>query len=363
MEVIVNMAHRSIPKSLAFLLIFCLLLCCQASAASPTTSIGSTSAISQTATSVTTVNSSGASPGAGSGPGIAGGLPPGFYWQPYSATLQSSFGEAPYAYALVGGGLPPGVILNSAGNITGTPVDTGSFNFQVKATDSSKPPVSKTSSYSLNIAIGLDTYGGLTATRANKPATAYFRLEKQNGRWKLVSPLGNNLYLFSIFNANESFLESWVIPKRYNGNAELWAAHRGERMLSWGFNTLGEYTCFRGLPVGTWGSKDGNPVKLPFIFFMSGAADALYHPSDIGIAEPIKQIINGIPPSTYNCSRNYCGVGVLDVFDPKWAQAYAGEVAMNQKIFTGGFANTPWMIGITTEDADYFWPLIELCII
>ena len=60
--------------------------------------------------------------------------------QPYSAALQSSFGIAPYAYTLVSGGLPPGVTMNNAGKIIGTPSDTGSFNFQVKATDSSKRP-------------------------------------------------------------------------------------------------------------------------------------------------------------------------------------------------------------------------------
>jgi hypothetical protein len=326
------MAYRSIPKT-QFLLIVCLL--------------SYSSAFANSAASTVT----------GSDPGLPGVISGGYYLQPYSAALQSSFGTPPYTYTLVAGALPPGITMNSAGKITGTPADTGVFNFQIKATDSSKPPMSKTSAYSLNISIGSDTYGGLTAAHSAKPATGYFHLEEQNGRWKLISPLGNDFYLFSVFNANESFLESWVIPQRYRGDAELWAAHRGERMLSWGFNTLGEYTCFRGLPVGTWGSKDGNSVKLPFIFFMSGAADSLYHPSDVGIAEPIKQIINGIPSSTYNCNSNYCGVGVLDVFDPKWAQTYAGEVTMNQKIFTGGFANVPWMIGITTEDADFFWPL------
>ncbi|MGO9518102.1 MAG: Ig domain-containing protein [Candidatus Korobacteraceae bacterium] len=326
------MAYRSIPKT-RFLLIVCLL--------------SYSSAFANSAASTVT----------GSDPGLPGVISGGYYLQPYSAALQSSFGTPPYTYTLVAGALPPGITMNSAGKITGTPADTGVFNFQIKATDSSKPPMSKTSAYSLNISIGSDTYGGLTAAHSAKPATGYFHLEEQNGRWKLISPLGNDFYLFSVFNANESFLESWVIPQRYRGDAELWAAHRGERMLSWGFNTLGEYTCFRGLPVGTWGSKDGNSVKLPFIFFMSGAADSLYHPSDVGIAEPIKQIINGIPSSTYNCNSNYCGVGVLDVFDPKWAQTYAGEVTMNQKIFTGGFANVPWMIGITTEDADFFWPL------
>ena len=353
-------------------LLFVCLLASLAFAASPSTNIGPASPgptarpgatvvppipVSQTVAGGTTSGNSGTSTGASSGPGLSGTLPGGHYVQPYSAALQSSFGTPPYTYTLVGGALPPGIALNSAGKITGSPGDTGTFNFQVKATDSSKPPVSQTSAYSLSISIGFDTYGGLTATHSTRAATGYFHLEKQNGRWKLVSPLGNDLYLLSVFNANYGFLESWVIPQRYHGDAQLWAAHRGERMLSWGFNSLGEYTGFDGLPVGTWGGKDGNPVKLPFIFFMSGAGDSLYHPSDIGLAEPIKQIINGIPSSTYDCKQNYCGEGVLDVFDPKWAQAYAGEVSMNRKIFTGGFSTLPWMIGITTEDADFFWPL------
>lgn len=301
--------------------------------------------------------SSGATGGLSSNPGLSG-IPNGYFHQLYSAALQSSFGKAPYTYALVGGGLPPGVTLNSAGKIAGTPSGTGASNFQVRATDSSKPPLSKTSSYSLSISIGFDTYGGLTAAHGLRPATGYFHMEKQNGRWKLVSPVGNNFYLLSVFNANESFIETGIMQQRYNNDRELWATHRGERMLSWGFNTLGEYTCERGLPVGTWGSKSGNPVKLPFILFFSVASDALHHTSDIGLAEPIKQIINGIPSSTYPCGPNYCGEGVLDVFDPKWAQAYAGDIAYYQKnIFTGGFATTPWIVGITTEDADFFWPL------
>jgi hypothetical protein len=317
------MAYRSFPKNQFLVIVF--LLVCSSTFASST-------------------------------PGLTG-IPGGYYLQPYSAALQSSFGTAPYNYTLVGGGLPPGVVMNTAGKITGTPSGTGTYNFQVKATDSSKPPVSKTSSYSLSISLGFDLYGGLTAAPATRTATGYFHMEKQSGRWKIVSPTGNNFYLLSVFNANEDFIETGIMQKRYNNDAELWATHRGERMLSWGFNTLGEYTCERGLPVGTWGGKSGNPVKLPFILFMSTAAESIYYPSDIGLAEPIKQIINGIPSSTYNCASKYCGEGVLDVFDPKWAQGYAGEIALQNKAITGGFGTVPWIIGITIEDADFFWPL------
>ena len=53
----------------------------------------------------------------------------------------------------------------------------------------------------------------------------------------MVSPAGSNFYLLSVFNANESFIETGIMEQRYNNDRELWATHRGERMLSWGFNT------------------------------------------------------------------------------------------------------------------------------
>src|SRR5271166_3456579 len=190
------MAHPSIPKT-QFLLIVCLLSSSLAFATSAAT----------TAT--------------GSTPGLPGVISGGYYLQPYSAALQSSFGTPPYTYTLVGGALPPGITMNSAGKIAGTPSDTGAFNFQVKATDSSRPPVSKTSSYSWSISIGFDTYGGLTAAPAAKVATGYFHMQKQSGRWKLVSPMGNNFYLLSVFNANESFIESGIMQQRYNNDGEL----------------------------------------------------------------------------------------------------------------------------------------------
>lgn len=281
------------------------------------------------------------------------GLPAGFFKQPYSVVLQSSFGTPPYTYALVSGGLPPGLTLSGTGAVTGSPGDTGTFNFVVKATDSSKSRISRMFAYSLSVTIGLDTYGGLTALRSQNLATGYFRMEKQKGWWTLVSPSGNDFYLRSVFNANEGFIEPAVLKSRYNNNMDVWATHRGERILSWGFNTLGEYTGYRGLPVGTWGGKDGNSVKLPFILLFTTSSDLLYHPTDLGVSEPIKDIIKGIPASTYN---DYRGI-LLDFFDPKWAQGYAGEVAQQKKAITGGFATVPWIVGITTEDADYFWAL------
>ncbi|WP_176140814.1 putative Ig domain-containing protein [Pseudoxanthomonas indica] len=57
---------------------------------------------------------------------------------PYSAALNSaSGGTEPYSYAVTTGALPAGLSLNSNGTLTGTPSQSGDFNFEVVATDSS----------------------------------------------------------------------------------------------------------------------------------------------------------------------------------------------------------------------------------
>src|ERR1022692_5353139 len=147
------------------------------------------------------------------------------YMQPYSTTLQSSFGTPPYTYALTSGGLPPGITLDQSGNITGTPTSTGTWTFQITATDSSQPPQYQTIQYGLLVSMGLDLYGGLTAMASPNGATGYFRVEKDaKNRWLFVSPLGNYFWLMSIYGANRSNLDPRVATK-YGGNWTLWNTH------------------------------------------------------------------------------------------------------------------------------------------
>ncbi len=54
----------------------------------------------------------------------------------YTATLTADGGAAPYAFALESGALPPGISLDNAGGLSGTPSASGTFNFGVRATDS-----------------------------------------------------------------------------------------------------------------------------------------------------------------------------------------------------------------------------------
>ncbi len=70
----------------------------------------------------------------------------------YSQTLSASGGTAPYGFAITTGTLPVGMLLSSAGVLSGTPSGSGSFNFTVSATDSGASPISGSRAYTLTVA-------------------------------------------------------------------------------------------------------------------------------------------------------------------------------------------------------------------
>ena len=92
----------------------------------------------------------------------------------YSATLTASGGTAPYTFALLSGTLPGGITLSPGGVLAGTLADGGTFNFTVKATDSSAAPgpYSGTASYTLlvNAAAGTTSAAGFTFTTTGASA-------------------------------------------------------------------------------------------------------------------------------------------------------------------------------------------------
>src|ERR1022692_4128041 len=276
------------------------------------------------------------------------------YMQPYSTTLQSSFGTPPYTYALTSGGLPPGITLNQSGNITGTPTSTGSWTFQITATDSSQPPQYQTIQYGLLVSMGLDLYGGLTAMPSPNGATGYFRVEKDpNNRWLFVSPLGNYFWLQSVYATYSAFLQRPAVTNKYGGNWTLWNTHRNQRLLSWGFNTLGEYNETQGLPIDVNGGHNANAVKLPFIAEINAMTAMRGTPTAYGINEPPKDIVPGVPTTTYHLWR---GSRMTDMFDARMSTAYHNVVAyQNNRVYDpahGGFNNIAWLIGLSTDDTD-----------
>jgi len=66
-------------------------------------------------------------------------LPPAVVGSPYKATLAVRGGTAPYAFSLVSGQLPEGVVLSpETGTVSGTPTANGDFSFAVSVSDSTK---------------------------------------------------------------------------------------------------------------------------------------------------------------------------------------------------------------------------------
>jgi hypothetical protein len=280
-----------------------------------------------------------------------GSLPTAQVNQSYSTTLQLTGGTPGYTWSITSGSLPAGMqLMATTGQITGTPSATGQSSFTVKVTDSGTTPQSATKSLTLTVSNlpTLDQYGGLVAKPSPNGATGYFRVEKFGNRWMFVTPDGHAFWMRAMYHAVESFLDPSVIPNKYGGSAAAWGTHRNQRLLAWGLNTLGEYASSRGLPVGVYGSTTGDPVPLPFIMILNGSVDGMSNPTSLGLPEAIKNVMQGVPTTAYN---NYRGP-LVDAFDPKLAQAQVAEVAYWNGVITGGFANKPWVIGITTDDGD-----------
>jgi len=83
-------------------------------------------------------------------------LPSGEVAVPYSQTLEVTGGREFYYWSVISGNVPPGLTLNSKGEISGIPNDTGTYNFTVRVTDSSRNQLVDTQTLSITI----DAYAG-----------------------------------------------------------------------------------------------------------------------------------------------------------------------------------------------------------
>jgi len=312
----------------------------------PITVTGNGAGIQQTATVTLTVTPSGAL-----------GLPISDFLQPYSYTLQSSFGKPPYSYQLTWGSLPSGLSLSQSGTISGSATATGTFPFSVLVTDSSQPPQQKTVSYTLNAVVGLDAYGGLTAAPVPQCGqTGYFQIVKVNGRWVLADPLCNAFYQRSVYDSDVLFILPQILQQRYNNDIHRWADHSLQRMVGWGFNALDIYYSLYMLPVPAGGEPPASP-QVPFTLYYPALKDVEYAWQSLGLPEPVKDLCRGFDSNGYNY---YC-LNMVDVFDPKWQQGNNGEVALQQNLYQndgyGGFNADPWVKSISLGDSDFVFAL------
>ncbi|MBL8173813.1 MAG: putative Ig domain-containing protein [Bryobacterales bacterium] len=76
-------------------------------------------------------------------------LPAGNVGTAYTATLGAVGGTSPYSWALLGGA-PTGITLSSAGVLSGTPTQAGTFNLQVRVSDAVNAQVTRTLALQVN---------------------------------------------------------------------------------------------------------------------------------------------------------------------------------------------------------------------
>jgi uncharacterized membrane protein len=271
------------------------------------------------------------------------------FMEPYSYALQSSFGQPPYSYQVSSGSLPGGLTINQAGQITGTANVVGNFPFQVLATDSSQPPLQQSSNYTLNVVIGFDTYGGLTAAPVpGCKKTNYFQLQKAKGRWVYASPSCNAFYQLAVYDADPGFILGAIFQGRYGGDSTKWATHSLQREQAYGFDANDIFASDYMLPITRGGNGDGASIKVPFLLFFATTNDAIVHPSMIGLPEAVKDLCAGQDSNGYKSFCNY----TLDIVDPNWLVGNQGELALQLSQFTDGFNTSPWVIAISLGDAD-----------
>jgi hypothetical protein len=135
-------------------------------------------------------------------------FPSGAVGQNYAQALSATGGTAPYTWA-VNGQIPPGLVLNPVGTISGKPTTGGSYPFTVMVTDARQVSVSK----SLSIVISGPGPTPLTITSTTLPAGAVGQSYSQT----LAATGGTPPYQWAVGPAFPTFLSLDTIAGTISG--------------------------------------------------------------------------------------------------------------------------------------------------
>lgn len=89
----------------------------------------------------------------------------------YNHNFTAVGGVQPYRWSLSSGSLPPGLSLQSNGQLSGTPTTAGDFSFVAQVTDSAAPSVSATQDVAVSIGLNIATAATLSTAKRDTPYT------------------------------------------------------------------------------------------------------------------------------------------------------------------------------------------------
>jgi hypothetical protein len=133
-------------------------------------------------------------------------LPPGLYRSKYQEALAATGGSGQTTWALAGGALPPGLVLEPNGVISGTPASVGTFTFTAQAVDAGW--TGNVAQQNLSITVGAreivlyasdaTTISGTWALVADVTAAGGAQLANPDKGAKLVKPLASPVNYFEM---------------------------------------------------------------------------------------------------------------------------------------------------------------------
>lgn len=97
------------------------------------------------------------------------GLSKGQQGETYSATFAATGGTQPYTWTISGGNPPAGITLDSNGDLSGSPLATGTFGFTVQVTDAANKTAA--GNFSMNVASGSGYDGPAQLPLATVPSS------------------------------------------------------------------------------------------------------------------------------------------------------------------------------------------------
>lgn len=208
----------------------------------------------------------------------------------------------------------------------------------------------------------VDEYGGSTRLPC-KNKTGHFILTKINDRWWFCTPSGHAFISMSVGNlvpsgrgqvdCNRQSAYDLLLHK-YGDVSFTWAWQTLRRVTAWGFNSVGQDSGAQVVPEQRcsdcpWPGHR-QPIPLPYLWELKPAEYASVNRFDFA-SSPLKDIINGTN-SHYSTWR---GGALFDVFDPNLQQWWQAFLRSGRSGVQPVRANSPWVLGVLTDDSDYFW--------